>query len=117
MNSQNYATRCRGQLNALLPKATRPRAIVHWAVHGTEGHSFDYSAKQAWNNCFITQRKLKKPNTNLLAIDCLIGARRRKPVTSHGILVTLNVIGHGIVKNYTTLIPHYVYMGDVTGMV
>ena len=55
--------------------------------------------------------------TVLLAIDCLIGARRRKPVTSHGILVTLNVIGHGIVKNYTTLIPHYVYICDVTGMV
>ena len=56
-------------------------------------------------------------NTVLLAIDCLIGARRLKPVTSHGILVTLNVIGHGIVKNFTTLIPHYVFMGDVTGMV
>ena len=47
----------------------------------------------------------------------LIGARRRKPVNSHGILVTLKVIAHGIVKNYTTLFPHYVYMGDVTGMV
>ena len=51
------------------------------------------------------------------SIDSLIGARCRKPVTSHGILVTLNVIGHVIVKNYTTLISHYVYMGDVTGMV
>ena len=29
VNSQNYATRCRGQLNALLPEAARPRAIVH----------------------------------------------------------------------------------------
>ena len=47
VNSQNYATRCRGQLNALLPEAARLRAIVHLAVHGTEGHSFDYSAKQA----------------------------------------------------------------------
>ena len=28
VNSQNYATRCRGQLNALLPEAARPRAIV-----------------------------------------------------------------------------------------
>ena len=56
-------------------------------------------------------------NNVLLAIDCLIGARRRKPVTSLGILVTFNVIGHGIVKNYTILIPHYVYMGGVTGMV
>ena len=27
--SKNYATRCRGQLNALLPEAARPRAIVH----------------------------------------------------------------------------------------
>ena len=56
-------------------------------------------------------------NNVLLAFDCLIGARRHKPVTSHGILVTLNVIGHGIVKNYTTLFPNYVYMGVVTGMV
>ena len=56
-------------------------------------------------------------NSVLRAIDCLIGAQRRKPVTSHGFLVTLNVIGHGIVKNYTTLIPHYVYMREVTGMV
>ena len=39
-------------------------------------------------------------NNVLLAMDCLIGVRRRKPVTSHGILVTLNVIGHGIVNNY-----------------
>ena len=29
VKSQNYATRCRGQLNALLPEAARPRAIVH----------------------------------------------------------------------------------------
>ena len=29
VNSQNYDTRCRGQLNALLPGAARPRAIVH----------------------------------------------------------------------------------------
>ena len=29
VNSQNYAKRCCGQLNALLPEATRPRAIVH----------------------------------------------------------------------------------------
>ena len=49
-----------------------------------------------------------EPETNnvLLAIDCLLGARRRKLEASHGILVTLNVIGHGIVKNYTTLFPH-----------
>ena len=60
-----------------------------------------------------------EPETNniLLAIDCLIGVRRRKPVTSHGILVPLNVICHGIVKHFTTLFFHYVYMGDVTGMV
>ena len=29
VNSQNYAPRCRGQLNALLPEDVRPRAIVH----------------------------------------------------------------------------------------
>ena len=28
---------CRGQLNALLPEAERPRAMGHRAVHGTEG--------------------------------------------------------------------------------
>ena len=27
VNSQNYATRCFGQLNALLPEAARPRAM------------------------------------------------------------------------------------------
>ena len=47
VNSQNYAPRYRGQLNALLPEAERPRAIVRLAVYGTEGHSFDYSTKQA----------------------------------------------------------------------
>ena len=41
-NSQNYAPRYRGQLNAQLPSALRPRAIVHLAVHGTSLHSFDY---------------------------------------------------------------------------
>ena len=47
------------------------------------------------------------PETNivLLAIDCFIGARHRKLMTSLGILVTLNIISHGIVKNYTTLFP------------
>ena len=29
--------RCRGQLDALLPETERPRAMVHRAVHGTEG--------------------------------------------------------------------------------
>ena len=38
VNSQNYASRCCGQLNALLPEAVRPRAIEHLAAHGTEGH-------------------------------------------------------------------------------
>ena len=31
------APRCRGQLDALLPEAERPRAMVHRAVHGNEG--------------------------------------------------------------------------------
>ena len=31
------APRCRGQLDVLLPEAERPRAMVHRAVHGTEG--------------------------------------------------------------------------------
>ena len=31
------APRCRGQLDALLPEAERLRAMVHRAVHGTEG--------------------------------------------------------------------------------
>ena len=29
VNSQNYATRGRGQLKVLLPEAVRPRAIMH----------------------------------------------------------------------------------------
>ena len=31
------ASRCRGQLDALLPETERPRVFVHRAVHGTEG--------------------------------------------------------------------------------
>ena len=31
------APRCRGQLDALLPEAKRPRAMVYRAVHVTEG--------------------------------------------------------------------------------
>ena len=31
------APRCNGQLDALLPEAEGPRAMVHRAVHGTEG--------------------------------------------------------------------------------
>ena len=31
------APRCRGQLDALLPEAERPRAMVHRAIHVTEG--------------------------------------------------------------------------------
>ena len=46
-------------------------------------------------------------NNDFLVIDCLFGARCLKPVNSHGILVTLKVIDHGIVKNYTTLFPHW----------
>ena len=46
VNSQNYAPRCRGQLNALLPEATMHRTIVHCPVHGNDGHSIDYSVKQ-----------------------------------------------------------------------
>ena len=46
-NSQNYTPRCRGQLNALLPEAAMPRSIAHWAVHGTEVNSFEYSTKHA----------------------------------------------------------------------
>ena len=118
MNSQNYAPRCRGQLNALLPEAVRPRAIVHWAVHGTEGHDFDYSAKQAWNNCFITQPNLEKTMIcwQLQWITSLIGADVGKPVTLY---VTREVWRHRpwYSQNYTTLISHYVYMGDVTNMV
>ena len=67
--------------------------------------------KEDWFCQLGHPRKIK----NLLTY--LIGARRRKPVNSHGILVTLKVIGHGIVKTYTIIFPHYVYMGDVTCMV
>ena len=34
------APRRHGQLDALLPKAERPRVMVHRAVHGTEGQYF-----------------------------------------------------------------------------
>ena len=46
VNSQKYAPICSGQLNALLYEATRHRAIVHWPVHGNDGHSSDYSVKK-----------------------------------------------------------------------
>ena len=35
-----HAPRLRGQLDAALPSAFRPRAIVHRAVQGTSGQQF-----------------------------------------------------------------------------
>ena len=54
-----YALRCHGQLNALLPEAARPRAIVHFAVHGFEGHSFDYYTTHyiVSNDIFLTMSR------------------------------------------------------------
>ena len=58
---------CHGQLDALLPEAEKPRAMVHRAVHSTI---------PPWNNCFITQPLLK---ISVLSQRnaCLIGTRRR----------------------------------------
>ena len=92
----------RGQL--FIELSTAPRGIVLTILLNRHEITVYYTTEPETNNA-------------LLAIDCLIGARRRKPVTSHGIFVTLNVIGHGIVKNYNILFFHYIYMGDVTGMV
>ena len=39
---QYYSHHYRGQINALLPDALWPRAIVHRAVQCTSGHNFDY---------------------------------------------------------------------------
>ena len=50
---QTTTPRYRGQLDAPLPSAFRPRAIVHRAVHGTSGQQFWLFPKQAWNNCII----------------------------------------------------------------
>ena len=39
---QYYSHHYRGQVNALLPDALWPRAIVRCTIHGTSGHNFDY---------------------------------------------------------------------------
>ena len=103
-SSMHYCPRPQGRGQLCIELSTVPRGIVLTILPNKHERTF-------------LLHNGAETNTVLLAIDCLIGARRRKPVTSHGILVTLNVIGHGIVKNYTTLVPHYVNMGDVTGMV
>ena len=48
------APRYRGQLDAPLPSASRPRAIVHRAVHGTSGQQFWLFPKLAFNNCILS---------------------------------------------------------------
>ena len=53
------APRCHGQLDALLPEAKRQWCIELSMVQ--RGSSFAYSAKQPWNNGFITQAMLKIP--------------------------------------------------------
>ena len=55
VDSQNHAPRYRGQLNALLPSALPPRAIVHCAVHGTSWHSFDYSPNRHEITVYYTE--------------------------------------------------------------
>ena len=103
-SSMHYCPRPHGRGQLCIELSTEPRGIVLTILPNK-------------HEITVLLHNGDETNTVLLAIDCLIGARRRKPVTSNGILVTLNVIGNRIVKNYTTLIPHYVYMGDVTGMV
>ena len=40
-NSQNYAPRYRGQFKVLLPSVLQFRGLVHCAVQGTSGRSFN----------------------------------------------------------------------------
>ena len=60
--NQTTAPRYRGQLDAPLPSAfrprARPRAIVHRAVHGTSGQQFWLFPKLAWNNCILFHPRL-----------------------------------------------------------
>ena len=113
---------------------------VHWAVHGTWGavdSSMHYCLRpqgrcsalrcpryrRAWFLLFSqTGMKLlfyyptepeKNNNNDLLAITSLIGARHRQALRH-----SRNVWRHWpwYSQNYTTLISHYVYMGDVTSM-
>ena len=72
VNSQNYATRCPGQLNALLPEAavelsTVPRGRVLTILPNRHEITVFYTTEPETNNV-------------LLAIDCLISARPRKPL-------------------------------------
>ena len=103
-SSMHYCPRPQGRGQLCIELSTVPRGIVLTILPNK-------------HEITVLLHNGAESNTVLLAIDCLIDAWRRKTVTSHGIRVTLNVIGHGIVKNFTTLIPNYVNMGDVTGMV
>ena len=104
-SSMHYCPRPQGRGQLCIELSTEPRGIVLTILPNR--HEITV----------LLHSVTTEPESNdLLAIDCLIGARRRKPVNSH-ILVTLKAIGHGIVKNYTTIFPHYFYMDDVTGMV
>ena len=103
-SSMHYYPRPQGRGKLCIELSTVPRGIVSTILPNKHEIS-------------VLLHNGAETNTVLLAINRLIGARGRKSAISHGILVTLNVIGYGIVKNYTTLIPHYVYMGVVTGMV
>ena len=82
----HYCPRPQGRGQLCIELSTVPRGIVLTILQN----------KHEITVLFTTEAET---NTVLLTIDCLIGARRRKPVTSHGILVTLNGIGHVIVKN------------------
>ena len=40
-NSQNHRPRCCRLSDALLPEAARPRALVDWVIHSTEGERIE----------------------------------------------------------------------------
>ena len=70
------APRYCGQLDAPLPSAFRPRAVMQRAVNGTLGQQFWPFPKQAWNNCILLNACIlfigkyflewKKKNDNIL---------------------------------------------------
>ena len=86
-SSMHYCPRPQGRGQLCIELSTVPRGIVLTILP-----QFYYTTD---------------PETNivLLAIDCFNLARHRKLMTSLGILVTLNIISHEIVKNFTTLYP------------
>ena len=69
----------RGALGSSMHYCPRPKGRGRWCIELStvpRGSSFVYSAKQPWNNCFITQPALKIPAFSLRNAS-FIGTRRR----------------------------------------